>query len=178
MIDTKLILIEGLPGAGKTISSEHLGTYLRQQGMACRWYLEEDDSHPIACRKLKLKTLVEKLPSIWAAFAEQASQEKIVTIIESRLWQNTVLFMFMDEYPVDEIVEVHQSVWKELNSLTPTLIYLYQDDIKKAMNQLYTLRSKNMIEKDLETTSQYKWFQTRRLKGIDGWVQFFRSGKW
>ena len=83
--------------------------------------------------------------------------------------------MFMDEYPVDEIVEVHQSVWKELNSLTPTLIYLYQDDIKKAMNRLYTLRSKNMIEKDLETTSQYKWFQTRRLKGIDGWVQFFRE---
>ncbi len=175
MIDTKLILVEGIPGAGKTTTTEHLGTYLQQRGIGCRWYLEEDDPHPIACYEMNLKDLVEKLPPQWAAFVEQASQEKIVTIIESRLWQNTALFMFMDEYPIDAIVECHQLVWKELESLAPALIYLYQDDIEKAMNRLYTLRSKSIIEKDLETTSHYKWFQTRGFQGIDGWMQFFRE---
>lgn len=176
MIDTKLILVEGIPGAGKTTTTEHLGTSLQQRGIGCRWYFEEDDPHPIACLEMKLEELAEKLPMQWAAFAEQASREKVVTIIESRLWQNTALFMFMDEYPIDEIVKCHQLVWKELKSLAPALIYLHQDDIEKAMNRLSTMRRQSILEKDLETTSHYKWFQRRGVQGIDGWVQFF--GEW
>lgn len=175
MSNTKLILIEGLPGAGKTTSSVHLGTYLQHQGIACRWYLEEDDPHPIACLEFKLKDLAQKLPPLWAAFVEQTLQENIVTIIESRLWHNTALFMFMSEYPIDEIVGVHQLVWKELIPLSPTLIFLHQDDVEIALNRLYTLRSKDLIEKDLQITSQYKWFQSRGLKDFDGWVQFFKE---
>jgi tRNA uridine 5-carbamoylmethylation protein Kti12 len=49
MIKTKLILIEGLPGAGKTTTAIHLGTDLQEQGLSCRWYLEKDEPHPIAC---------------------------------------------------------------------------------------------------------------------------------
>jgi hypothetical protein len=176
MIDTKLFLVEGLPGAGKTTTTEHLGTYLLKRGIECRWYFEDDEIHPIACLDMKLKELAEKLPSQWAAFAEQASQENFVTIIESRLWQNTALFMFMDEYPIEEIVKCHQLVWKELKSLAPILIYLHQDDIGMAMNRLVTFRSKSIIEKDLEATSQYQWFQRRGVQGIDGWLQFF--GEW
>jgi hypothetical protein len=176
MIDTKLILIEGIPGAGKTTCTEHIGTYLQQRGIECRWYFEEDDPHPIACLEMKLQELAMKLPAQWAGFVEQASREQAVTIIESRLWQNTALFMFMDEYPIDEIVECHQLVWKELKPLAPALIYLHQDDIEKAMKRLYTVRCKSIIKKDLEATSHYKWFQRRDVQGIDGWVQFF--GEW
>ncbi len=175
MINTKLILIEGLPGAGKTTSSVHLGSFLKKQGIACRWYLEKDDHHPIDCRTFKLKDLAQKLPPLWSAFVEQTVQENIITIIESRLWQNTALFMFMNEHPTDEIVEVHQLVWKELAPLTPTLIFLYQDDIEIALNRLYTVRSKDLIERDIQTTSQYKWFQSRGLKDMEGWVRFFEE---
>ena len=176
MTDTKLILVEGIPGAGKTTTTRHLGTYLQQSGISCRWYFEEDEPHPIACLEMKLQELAVKLPPQWAAFTEQASQEKVVTIIESRLWQNTALFMFMDEYPIAEIIECHQSVWKELKPLAPALIYLHQDDIKKAMQRLYTVRSQSIIEQDLKATSHYKWFQRRGIQGINGWVQFF--GEW
>ncbi len=174
-MDTKLILIEGFPGAGKTTSTTHLGKYLQQQRIACRWYLEEDDPHPIDCLKLKLADLSEKLPPLWRAFVEQALRDNIVTIIESRLWQNTALFMFMSEFPVDEIIEVHQFVWKELAPLSPTLVFLYQDDIAMALNRLYTLRDKDLIAKDIQATSQYPWFQVRGLNNFEGWVQFFKE---
>ena len=124
---------------------------------------------------LNLKDLVFKLPPLWLSFVEQTLQKNSVTIIESRLWQNTLLFMFMSEYSIDEIDEVHQLVWKELTPLSPTLIYLHQNDIEIATNRLYTLRSKNLIDKDLQTTRQYKWFQSRGLIDFDAWVQFFKE---
>lgn len=175
ILNSKLILIEGLPGAGKTTSSIHLGKFLQRGGFACRWYLENDDPHPIDCSNLKLKDLPQKLPPLWSAFKEQALRENFVTVIESRIWQNTALFMLMDEYPVDEILHVHQLVWEELAPLSPVLLYLFQDDIEIALNRLYTIRSKTVIEQDIQTTSQYKWFQSRGLKDLDGWVQFFKE---
>jgi thymidylate kinase len=85
MLNTKLILIEGLPGVGKTTASVRLGTYLQQQGIACHWYLETDDPHPIACLDFKLEDQAEKLPPLWKVFVEKALQAPTVTIIESRL---------------------------------------------------------------------------------------------
>jgi len=175
MLTSKLILIEGFPGSGKTTTSERLGTQLRQQNIACRWYLEEDDPHPIVCHELRLKDLLQKLPPLWSAFVRQACTEEEIAIIESRLWQNTLLFMYMDEYPLEEIIEVHQRVWKELHALSPVLIYLHQDDVEKAMQRLVTQRRKSALQKDWETTSQYLWFQRRGLSGMEGWVQFFSA---
>ena len=175
MSNTKLILIEGIPGAGKTTSCKQLGRVLQQQGITCRWYLENDDPHPIDCAHLKLKDLGEKLPSLWSAFAAQAMKVNDVLIIESRLWQNTLLFMFMSEYPIDEIIDVHKMVLEKLKALYPILIYLYQDDIQIALERLHTLRNKELIEKDIKTTSQYPWFQSRKLNNFNGWVRFFKE---
>ena len=175
MTNTKLILIEGIPGAGKTTSCIQLGRMLQEQAVTCRWYLEEDDPHPIDCTDLKLKDLARKLPPMWSAFVAQALRKDDVSIIESRLWQNTLLFMFMSEYPLDEILDIHKMVWKELSPLNPVLIVLYQDDIQIALKRLYTMRNKELIEKDIKTTSQYAWFRSRDLNDLSGWVQFFNE---
>ena len=175
MLNTKLILIEGLPGAGKSNASVHLGTYLQQQGIACHWYLETDEPHPIACLDFKLEDLAEKLPPLWKVFVEKALQAPTVTIIESRLWQNTALFMYMDEYSVEDILKLHQLVWQLLTPLEPTLLYLYQDDTEIALRRLYTFRDEKWMEWALQTTTKRKWFQSRGLNDFAGWVKFFQE---
>ncbi len=175
MLDTRLILIEGFPGAGKSTLSANLGTSLRGQGLACRWYLEDDDPHPIDCLDLKLTDLAQKLPPLWRAFTEQASLDPTVTIMESRLWQNTAFFMYMGEYPVGEIIQLHRLVWEELTPLNPVLLYLHQENVEVALSRLYTFRGEKWMESALETTSQYPWFRSRGLNDFAGWVQFFRE---
>lgn len=175
MVDTKLILIEGLPGAGKTTTAVQLGKYLQQLGRPCRWHLEEDDPHPIDCLKFKLKDLPEKLPPLWIALTEQMLHEPTVAIIESRLWQNTALFMFMSEYAMEAILKVHQLVWQELAPLSPVLFYLQQDQVEIALRRLYDFRDQKWMDWALETTTKYPWFQARGLTDFAGWVQFFQA---
>ncbi len=80
MPDTRLILIEGFPGAGKSTTTQHIGKMLQQRGTACRWYLEEDESNPIACLDFEIKGLPEKMIPLWTSFVEGALPESTGTL--------------------------------------------------------------------------------------------------
>ncbi len=176
MLDSKLILIEGFPGAGKTTTTVKLGTHLQKQGFTCNWHLEEDDPHPIACLGFKLSDLAQKLPPLWATFAEQARQKPTITIIESRLWQNTAMFMFMNEHSTDEIVDVCRLVHQEIAPLKPILLNFRQDNVEIALKRTRALRGEEWMEWALEkTTANYRWFQSRGLNNFEGWIQFFEE---
>ncbi len=173
MGETKLILIEGMPGSGKTTTCQNIGKYFQGEGLACKWYPETDKNHPIDCRHIKLKNLSRELPPLWRSFAEQILSQDFSAVVESRLWQNTALFMFMSEYPLTEIVEFHQLVCRELADLAPILIHLNQTDVGDAMKRLDQERDREILEKDIQFTSEYPWFQKRVLSNLAGWIEFF-----
>lgn len=175
MLNTKLILIEGLPGAGKSTSTYHLGSVLQQHAIACRSFQEDDDPHPIPCLDFEIKGLTQRMIPLWMNFAKYAMREPIVTIIESRLWQNTALFMYMNENDVEEIIRLNQQVWQVLTPLSPILFYLYQDNPEIALRRMYTTRGEKWMEWALGFTTQYPWFTSRGLKDFAGWVQFFKE---
>jgi thymidylate kinase len=102
MLNTKLILVEGFPGAGKSTTTGYLQTILQRQGFECRQFLEDDVPHPIACLGFEIKGRPAKVVPLWEDFIERAQRESAVTIIESRLWQNTTMFRCMSECDVEE----------------------------------------------------------------------------
>ena len=148
---------------------------LQGEGIPCRWYLEEDPDHPIDCADMKLKDLDEKLPPLWAAFVDQAQQEPAVTIIESRLWQNTAMFMLMAEYPLEEIIRLHRQVCQVLAPLSPVLLVLYQADVESAQCRICQARGQTWLAREMKSLRKYPWFQTRGLAGFDGWLGFFQE---
>jgi hypothetical protein len=175
MLNTRLILVEGFPGSGKSTTTVHLGAILKRQGIACRWFLEEEDPHPIACLDFEIKGLTQKMVHLWANFTEQALLEPTVTVIESRLWQNTAMFMLMSECPVEEIFEFNCQVGEVLTGLSPVLIYLDQEDIETALGQLYTSRGEKWVNSELKWITEYPWFQSRGRKDFAAWVEFFKE---
>jgi hypothetical protein len=102
-------------------------------------------------------------------------RESIVTIIESRLWQNTALYMYMSENDVEDIIKLNQQVSPVLTPLSPVLIYLEQDNIEIALRRMYAIRGEKWMESALQGTTQYPWFKSRGLKDFTGWVQFFEE---
>lgn len=173
-MSSKLILIEGLPGAGKTSTAVHLGEQLLQQGVTCEWFLEQDEGHPINCLGLALKDLSEKLLiPLWKSFVDKVADDETLTIMESRLWQNTSLFMYMAEFPLDKIIELQDRVNSVLAPLSPVLIYLYQEDVHEALGRLHESRGDGWMSRTLEKTSKYSWFQSRNKNDFSGWLEFF-----
>jgi thymidylate kinase len=175
LVDTKLVLIEGLPGAGKSTTTSYLCDVLQRNGYDCRRYLEEDKPHPIDCLDFELAGLQGKLLPLWERFVRQAVEEPVITIMESRLWQNTAMYQTMGGHPLDEIIQLNQTVAYALTPLSPYLFYLDQDDTEGALRRLYDLRGTEWMDWAFEETMPYQWFQSRGLKGFSGWVEFFKE---
>ena len=175
MLNTQLILIEGLPGAGKTTTATYLGNLLQDRGLACRWFLEGDKHHPIACLDYELRDLCQKMPPLWQAFTDQALSDQTLTLIESRLWQNTALFMWMSEYSTADILHYHRLVWQVLTPLSPCLVVLEQENVAEALRRICTFRGADWTNRAIHMTSSYPWFQSRGLHDFEGWVWFFEE---
>ena len=173
MLNTRLVLIEGLPGAGKSTSTVQLGTVLQQGGIACRFYREEDDPHPLPCLDFEIKGLPSKMVPLWMEFVERARRETVVWIVESRLWQNTGLYMYMSGHDADEIIQFSREVYRALTPLSPVLIYFDQENTETALRRMYATRGDAWMEPTLAETLQYQWFMSRGIQDFDGWIQFF-----
>ena len=169
----KLVLIEGLPGSGKSSTAVHLGESLLRNGISCRWFLEDSKNHPLDLSDLALQDMSTKLVPLWETFVREAQLDQGTTVMESRLWQNTSLFMYMAEYPIEEIVALQNRVNEVLAPLSPILIYLYQVDIKEGLRNLRELRDEASLKRDLEMTDRYSWFQSRGKSGFSSWLEFF-----
>ena len=175
MLNTKLVLIEGLPGSGKSSSTLHLGKILQQQGIHCRYFREGDHPHPIDCLDFEIKGLTSRMVPLWATFVNEAAQEGSVTVIESRLWQNTALFMYMSEAAVTEILNFHQQIWRVLTPLSPILIYLDQENTDTALRTMFAVRGESFMEETLKATLSYPWFKSRSITDLAGWIRFFEE---
>jgi thymidylate kinase len=47
MIDTKLILVDGIPGAGKSTTAQFIARQLEKNGIKTKIYNETDNNHPL-----------------------------------------------------------------------------------------------------------------------------------
>lgn len=175
MRNTKLILIEGLPGAGKSTTTGWLHERLGAYGVEANCYREDDVPHPIPCLDFEIKGLPEKVLPLWETFISEAAQSSVTTVIESRLWQNTCLYMLMSEIDTAKIVEFAHKEEEVVAPLSPVLIYLDQSDTKNALERLYPMRGKTWMDSTLEELLSYPWFTKRKLNDFEGCVKFFEE---
>lgn len=47
MINAKLIMIEGIPGSGKSTTAQFISQIMLQKGYSHKWWYEEEQGHPV-----------------------------------------------------------------------------------------------------------------------------------
>jgi thymidylate kinase len=138
MIETKLILIEGLPGSGKSTTAHKLATLVTDAGLPCRHFLEWDPDNPISIGdEAHLADVIAssiiregEVLQQWQALAQAGSVVETVTIMESRFWQTTLMLMYAGGRSVEALLESNRQVMEAIQALQPALIYFVVDDPK------------------------------------------------
>ena len=179
---TKLILVEGLPGSGKSTTAQFLWIQLHKQGVPCRWYYEEESPHPVALfdRSSAHKTATAMLPDAlakWQAFVTTAMHADDISIIESRFWQDTIFPLLLEDLDRSHILAFIQAITEVCRGLEPVLLYLFQADYAHTLRRICTARGPRIERLYITWVEQSVFGQRRGLQGFAGLVRFWEAVK-
>lgn len=148
MIDTKLILVEGPPGSGKTTTARKLAAEIAQTGKACQCFWEWDPANPIAIgADLHLDQVIataiareDDVLQQWQRLVDRQRAQDTVTIMESRFWQTGVMLMYVAGHPLEGVLESNRRLITIIQELQPVLIYFTIDDVRGFMTRAMQLK--------------------------------------
>jgi len=189
MIETKLILVEGIPCSGKSTTAKTIFCDISTCGYKCQYFLEWGENNPIDIGNMEdlakiistTKAREEKVLQQWERFTTSVRQQEAINIIESRFWQTDAMYLYLSGHPEQEIFESNLKIISVIGDLDPILIYL----APTAIEQLHAKIAKERNEKWRESGrngsweewgnhmyEQQKWF-TDRLLDSKAMASFF-----
>ena len=175
MINTKLILLEGLAGSGKTTMSKKLFDRINVKNK----YLvqESSDPHPIAEHGIHEDIDIWQVKTLrnWEnLFAEIDSDQKLY-IMEAAWFQNTLGLMLLNNCYRNRIVEFCRKIEKTIKDISPILILYTANNAETFLRETYRVRGDGWPEKMDSLIEKWPYGQTRNLTGFDGFVDFYNE---
>lgn len=181
LIDSHLIVLDGLPGSGKTTTGQWLTAVLLQQGLNARWLPEAEISHPLwwyqhwngaeyqppDFNSIPIEMFIQNSISKWKEFTKSAHGTGQLFIAESVFFQNAVAIFLMGGARATALVEYALEVQKITQRLDPILIYFRQNDAGAALRKICKSRGPAFEAELIRNMEQFPYLNQRKLKGFD-----------
>ncbi len=189
MRDTKLILIEGIPGSGKSSLAQFIAHTLAHQGIACRWWYEEENNHPLyvfhdqasllhtidALANGRYREVMAAALEKWKAFAQNSQSSETVVILDGCLFGYLTWSLFPLDIPAEEIQSYLSQIKQIILPIHPCLIYLYQQDTAQALEKICERRGGETGSRLIAQATLSTYGQRRGLQGFDGMVAYWKD---
>src|SRR5262245_45203871 len=158
MTPTNLILVDGIPGSGKSSTVNRLGLHLRKLGYNARWFFEDDADHPIypsrdgrpgagaAGKDPEDFGTRERIIRRWKDLTSSLQGTEQVTILDGSFCETPVLYQQLRNRPREETLAHVLAVERILEPIDPILIYLYQRDVRAALTGILMSRGPGYAE--------------------------------
>ncbi len=177
MKKTKLILIDGMTGSGKSVSAHFLARQLAKNGIKARWYHEEEPDHPLLYREPeeykglpeaeRKEIYMRDYPAQWKAFADSLQGSDEVSIVECYLFQSSLIGLVRLEYPRERIKAFSRGLVDQVRGLDPVIISLYQEDVPKALRLNWSRRGKDWMDWYVDRMAKTSWAVKRGIGGAE-----------
>ena len=184
MLATQLIVLDGLPGSGKTTTAEWLNQELKERGIKT-WYLPEyDTAHPLwwydywdgtdyhtpDFDHIPIESCISNSLSRWRDFSSSLLQttDRILVIAESVFFMNAVGMLLMGGADPARLLRYAREVRQIVRDLDPILIYFRQNDASTALHRICALRGLEFEQELLANMERFPYLKHRKLTGLKG----------
>jgi hypothetical protein len=176
VIDTRLIIITGMSGSGKSTTARSLACQCRRNAIRHRWLHEEIRNHPIRdgeftfgslCSEPDLEANILDMYDRWERLVSRIRATDRVHILEGVLYENILRCFFKSHCPPETIAAYYDELMQRLAPVQPVVVHLCRSDIRATLEAMYPLRGQWW--KDLILgPDQNQYFRDHGLVGEDG----------
>jgi hypothetical protein len=178
----RVVLIEGLPGSGKTSLAAWLCASAEAQGISATWIPELQRDHPVidrsTMRTARDPGYVDRCIERWHAFSKsvQALLSPRLFIVEGCLFQSTVRFLVEYERSAQEIEAYLPAVERCLAPVGACLVYLTQTDPTAFLqHELVRRKGEEIVSKIGAYSATTPYSVARGLEGHSALVSLYDS---
>ncbi len=162
----RLILIEGLPGTGKSSLAGDLCDHLNSLGLSGTWHREEAIDHTVIDKPLRQTAsqpgYAARCIEAWQRFTPDGE----FMVLEGCLFQTTLRFLIEYGHPEEELRAYLHALGAVFNRFESSLIYLHQpNDGADLVNLMADRKGADIVNKIAQYTSQTPYAVTRGLTG-------------
>jgi len=183
MLDTNLILVDGLPGSGKSGTAQSLWLHLRDYGHDAVWFFEHQSSHPVyrfdniaktyrytvrKSKKIHAEALVR-----WQQLTDSLVNTRNIVILESTFFQTTIGWLQLLDLPRTEILAYSKRVTEIIRPVSPVLVYLYQEDPAAALRSIRSHRGDWFEELLVSQISKTPYGRANKVHDFDSVIGYF-----
>jgi hypothetical protein len=185
MIPTNLVLVDGLPGSGKSVTTQILCMHLVRAGHQATWYFEHQSSHPIYRYDnpgVIFQTTVAESERIhaqalqnWEKLTESLLDTSRIVILESTFFQTTIGWLQLMDLGREQIIGFVSRVSQIIDELNPALIYFYQDNLAEELRKTCVRRGEWFENFLVDHMAKTPYGRRTSLSNLDGVIEFYRQ---
>lgn len=174
-LSARLVLIDGLPGSGKSTTAHLLARQFGYHGLPARWFYEQEEPHPVhTAGEGDPAWFVEQSLRTWRSFADRARLADEITILESSFFQEAILTLVRHDADMPAIEAYADARQAAIAALRPALIYFYQPDVATAMRTVCTARGPDWQDYFTRVLTENRYARRVGLRAFEGALTFMQ----
>jgi hypothetical protein len=176
-MEPKLILIEGLPGSGKSTFARFLSIQFERNGFRSFLFHESTFNHPIIGSNLNEDAFLwqEGYINNWVSFLNRPYEANSVIIMESALMQNPIIELLHKDAERSHMISLIGDVSRMIKGRysQSSLIFFEQSDANDAINHMIESRGgTELLTRKYEQYQNEKYYVNRNRLGPELHIQF------
>jgi hypothetical protein len=186
-MDTKVVLVDGIPGAGKSVAAQTIARRLRAAGQPVRWWYEEEVGHPVyvfrdaAAMQQVIRDLftgdharvVAAALTQWARFADDVGRAGTTVVADGTVFGYLTWTLHYLDRSATETLAYARGVLAALAVAQPRLIYLRAHDVAATVRHVLAVRGDGWAADAIQKAVGSPYGRARGLEGVEGLVHFW-----
>jgi thymidylate kinase len=175
-LGSKLILVEGLTGSGKSIMAHFIARQLQYNGFPASWIHEGEKPHPLLIEiESSIEDYMSEMLNRWAAYVERSASSAEVTVVEACYFNNLIESLLMHNVERTKILQYADELQAIIAPLNPTLVYLVQQDLSEALERNFLNRGLGFKNFVIRLSTDTPLAKQRGWEGYAGMVLFWQE---
>lgn len=175
-VKSKLVLVEGIAGSGKSTIGQKLYRLLHLNGYSAHFYHEFCRPHPVLDLEAdSVSSWIDQSVSKWRRFAGHLSGQDSVAVMDGALFQCGIGELLERGADDQTALDYGRTVTDLLMAVRPITVYLYQRDVETALKTVYAERPETWRKRIETIFTDTPYGRKLALSGFDLYLDFNQS---